>query len=314
MFATCLSLQSVPLFNTSAVTSMNSMFSNCYSIESVPLFNTSAVTSMNSMFSNCYSLQSVPLFNTAAVTNMGGMFYSCLSLQSVPLFNTVAVTNMSDMFNACRSLDDCPVIFRVNSSLQATQLNQASLQNVFNNLATVTTGTTLTITGAWGASGAVTSNSCTTTAGSAVITTVNTTGVTVGMQVTNTNTPLTTPIAVAFTDSTDTVNLTAHGLSNGDEVSFFTIVTTTGIVINTIYYVVNATTNDFQVSSSFGGTALALTNNGSGTMRYRASVVSIVAGTSITMNRKMTGSGTQNLIFRNLQTGTALMKNWTITG
>ena len=315
MFQSCASLQSVPLFNTSGVTNMQSMFNSCGTLQSVPLFNTSAVTNMSSMFNACGTLQSVPLFNTSAVTNMSSMFQSCTSLQSVPLFNTSAVTSsMSAMLQGCNTLNDCPIIIRRTCDITFTQLNQSALQNVFNNLITVTTAQTLTITSSWGASGAVTSNSCTTTAGSNVITTVNTTGLTVGMQVTGTNTPLTTAIAVTFTDSTDTVDLTAHGLSNGDEVSFATIVTTTGISINTIYYVVNATANDFQVSLTFGGAAIALTSNGTGTLRYRASITSIVAGTSVTMNKKMTGSGTQNLIFRNLQTGTALMKGWTITG
>ena len=302
------------ILNSGGCTSMSAMFQNCYSLQSVPLFNTSAVTNMSSMFSGCATLQSVPLFNTAAVTSMSFMLSGCTSLQSVPLFNTSAATSMVGMFNTASTLNDCPIIIRNTSSVQSTQLNQSALQNVFNNLITVTTSQTLTITGAWGAGGAVTSNSCTTSAGSNVITTVNTTGLTVGMQVTGTNTPLTTAIAVTFTDSTDTVDLTAHGLSNGDEVSFATIVTTTGISINTIYYVVNSAANNFQVSLTFGGAAIALTSNGTGTMRYRASITSIVAGTSVTMNKNMTGSGTQNLIFRNLQTGTALMKGWTISG
>ena len=46
------------------------MFTSCYTLQSVPAFNTAAVTSMVSMFQWCPSLQSVPLFNTAAVTNM----------------------------------------------------------------------------------------------------------------------------------------------------------------------------------------------------------------------------------------------------
>jgi surface protein len=114
MFSSCFSLQSVPLFNTSAVTVMSGMFSSCYSLQSVPLFNTSAVTNMGSMFSNCYSLQSVPLFNTSAVTNMSSMFSSCFSLQSVPLFNTSAVTSMGSMFSSCYSIRDVPLFNTAN--------------------------------------------------------------------------------------------------------------------------------------------------------------------------------------------------------
>ena len=108
MFLGCASLQSVPLFNTSAVTNMGNMFQSCASLQSVPLFNTSAVTNMGVMFQSCASLQSIPLFNTSAVTNMGNMFNSCASLQSIPLFNTSAVTSMGSMFANCASLQSIP--------------------------------------------------------------------------------------------------------------------------------------------------------------------------------------------------------------
>ena len=109
MFSSCFSLTSVPLFNTAAVTAMNSMFSNCASLTSVPLFNTAATTTMNFMFQRCASLTSVPLFNTAAVTNMANMFTNCASLTSVPLFNTAAVTTMDSMFSSCFSLTSVPL-------------------------------------------------------------------------------------------------------------------------------------------------------------------------------------------------------------
>jgi surface protein len=108
LFHTCTSLQSVPLFNTASVITMNGMFQSCSSLRSVPLFNTASVTSMSSMFSGCSSLQSVPLFNTASVTVMNSMFNTCISLQSVPLFNTASVTNMGSMFSGCSSLRSVP--------------------------------------------------------------------------------------------------------------------------------------------------------------------------------------------------------------
>jgi surface protein len=126
-------LQSVPLFNTSAVTNMSNMFSGCYSLQSVPLLDTSSATNMSNMFFNCYSLKSVPLFNTAnnlttvsmfsgctslisvpllntiKVIDMNLMFNNCVSLITVPLFNTIAVTNMSNMFNGCSALQSVPL-------------------------------------------------------------------------------------------------------------------------------------------------------------------------------------------------------------
>ncbi len=76
--------------------------------------------------------------------------------------------------------------------------------------------------------------------------------------------------AVTFTDAGDLVTLSAHGLSTGTAISFSVITTTTGISINTTYYVIYASTSTFQVASSLAnaqaGTALALTTNGSGTV------------------------------------------------
>ena len=71
-------------------------------------------------------------------------------------------------------------------------------------------------------------------------------------------------VAVTFTDSTDTVNATAHGFRNGDAVIFSAITTTTGISTYVKYYIIGATANTFQVASTYGGTARVLTNDGSG--------------------------------------------------
>jgi surface protein len=86
----------------------------------------------------------------------------------------------------------------------------------------------------------------------------------------NTNAPVT------FTDSGDTVNRTSHGYTNGMTVSFSSITTTTGIVAGQIYYVVNATSNTFQVSSSENGTPLTLTTDGTGIiLPYKQVIVTI---------------------------------------
>lgn len=73
-----------------------------------------------------------------------------------------------------------------------------------------------------------------------------------------------TEISCTFQDTGDTVTYNNHGLRAGDEIYFKTITTTTGISINTKYYVVNPTTNTFQVASTLGGSALPLTTNGTG--------------------------------------------------
>lgn len=71
---------------------------------------------------------------------------------------------------------------------------------------------------------------------------------------------------VSFQDSGDTVTLVSHGLNNGTNVRFTSITSTTGITVNTNYYVINASTDTFQLASTLNGSALPLTTNGSGTI------------------------------------------------
>jgi hypothetical protein len=143
----------------------------------------------------------------------------------------------------------------------------------------------------------------------------STTGIEVGMQVAGTNSPLTTAAAVTFTDAGDIVTLSNHGLSADDEVSFPTITTTTGIVIDKIYYVAGTIlANSFQLAATPGGSALPLTTNGSGTLKHKTEVASIIPNTSVTMTRPMAGTSSSTLAFRQLKTGKAILKGWAVTG
>ena len=112
MFGYCINLTTLDLssFNTSAVTNMNEMFKYCQRLTTLDLssFNTSSVTSMNSMFGYCINLTTLDLssFNTSSVTNMNEMFGVCFNLTTLDLssFNTSAVTNMNEMFKYCERL------------------------------------------------------------------------------------------------------------------------------------------------------------------------------------------------------------------
>lgn len=91
----------------------------------------------------------------------------------------------------------------------------------------------------------------------------------------------TTRGAVTFIDSTNTVNKTAHGYTNGMEISFAEITTTTGITATQTYYVVNATADTFQVAATEGGSAIELTNDGSGyILPYKQVIVTVTPTTS----------------------------------
>lgn len=85
--------------------------------------------------------------------------------------------------------------------------------------------------------------------------------------------PLGTAWSVTFQDTGDTVTLNSHGIIAGTRVYFSSITSTTGISTSTWYYVVNPTANTFQLATSPGGAAIALTTNGSGTMYYGATAV-----------------------------------------
>jgi len=67
--------------------------------------------------------------------------------------------------------------------------------------------------------------------------------------------------------STDTITATAHGLSNNDVVLFTNSggALPGGLSTNTIYYVISAATDTFQVSTSLGGGAVDITDAGTGT-------------------------------------------------
>lgn len=112
MFYNCLALTTLDLskFDTSKVTNMNQMFVNCFALTTLDLshFDTSKVTNMSQMFYYCKNLASLDLsnFNTSNVTDMGGIFNECSKITSLDLsnFDTSKVTNMSGMFFDCQSL------------------------------------------------------------------------------------------------------------------------------------------------------------------------------------------------------------------
>ena len=76
-------------FDTSNVTSMESMFDNCGSLTSLDMssFDTSKVESMQEMFKYCSSLTSLDLsgWNTSNVTNMYCIFYYLTKLTTLDI-------------------------------------------------------------------------------------------------------------------------------------------------------------------------------------------------------------------------------------
>ena len=108
LFSNCCSLTTVPLFDTSKVTSMASMFENCWRLTTVPLFDTSNVVNMNYMFNACCSLTTVPLFDTSKVTSFTSVFSNCWHLTTVPLFDVSNATHFVGAFSSCYYLTIVP--------------------------------------------------------------------------------------------------------------------------------------------------------------------------------------------------------------
>lgn len=72
---------------------------------------------------------------------------------------------------------------------------------------------------------------------------------------------------LTFDNTTEKRNYVWHSLSNWDEVYFTTSGTSpTGLTPYQIYYVINQAANDFQVSTTPNGSAVAFTTNGSWTL------------------------------------------------
>ena len=93
-------------FDTSEVTTMNTMFYMMDSLKSIDVskFNTSKVTDMFEMFDNAGIIEqlNVSSFNTSNVTNMKWMFFGLSKVKELDLtnFNTSRVTDMYGMFDS----------------------------------------------------------------------------------------------------------------------------------------------------------------------------------------------------------------------
>ncbi len=337
MFSSCFSLVKVPLFNTSNVTLMNVMFANCSNLKEVPLFNTATNTGMSNMFNSCTKLEYIPLFNTQSVTNMTNIVANCVHLKEFPPFNTSSTTTMGAMFTSCNLLNIPALNFSAATTLSfgipftsainidaygarvthtiGFRLSKTALKKYMDNLGTVSVaGNTLTITNNWGVGSSYT-KTVTSTAQSTTVTCSDTSNLAVGMMMTGPGTGITTGISVTSDISLNTLALNNHGLINGTKVSFSALGTTTGVNTNTIYYIVNTTANDFQISLTQGGSAIDLTGtNSTMTLKYPNYISSINTNVSIVLDLPAASSQTNaSWVLRGLDAYGALLRGWAIT-
>ena len=77
--------------------------------------------------------------------------------------------------------------------------------------------------------------------------------------------------ATDFATDANQIDATAHGLVDGNSVTLTTTTTLpAGLSLATTYYLVNTTTNAFELATSIGGTPITLTSDGTGTHTFRA--------------------------------------------
>ncbi len=99
--------------------------------------------------------------------------------------------------------------------------------------------------------------------------------------------------AFTATDTGDLFTSPAHGLADDDRVTFRAQTgdtLPTGIAAGTVYYVISATTDTFQVSATEGGGAVALTADGAG---VATKVVTLAVSSGIT---PQFGAGDLNVV------------------
>lgn len=102
------------------------MFNNCYLLTTIPQFDTSKVTNMNSMFYNCYSLTMIPQLDTSSVTDINGMFYNCSSPETLGGF-----LNLGQAYKTTTSANYSSYKLDLSS---CKKLTEQSLINVLTNL------------------------------------------------------------------------------------------------------------------------------------------------------------------------------------
>jgi hypothetical protein len=319
MFFGCNSLEEVGQFNTTGMTSADGMFQNCFNLKRIGTYDFSSLGAggIGNLIAGCHNLREWPysaMTTTAQTSNVA--FTDAYSIKELPPINlNLGAGNISSSFNNLYECERIRVTGFTNSfAIQHSKLNATRINEVIENLAKPASNRTFTITGAFGSNTwpTITKTSVSLTAGSTTFA-VAVSNLIVGMQVLGTG--ISTARSVTFQDLGDTVTLTAHGIPNGKRVSFSAITSTTGITTYVMYFVVNATTDTFQLSLTDGGSPISLTTDGSGTMLYQTLITAIDTNNNIvTVDVPASASGTVTLSCREIFSQIAIMKNWTVAG
>ena len=146
MFQDCRQITTVPLLDTSNVTTMEGMFFSSY-ITSSPIFDLSNGPQTYAMYKGCSKLVTAPpldLSHLIKANSLVEMFYNDTTLQNVPVYNPSSnVTDMSRMFTNCYNLTNESLNNILRTCINAVNVYTKTLKNIGLSSAQATTCTTL---------------------------------------------------------------------------------------------------------------------------------------------------------------------------
>lgn len=180
--------------------------------------------------------------------------------------------------------------------------------------ATAQASTFLTITGC-SASGLVTTNVVASgTTGTVSSTASLAVGMYIGLVYNGTSVAITTMTSVNVSTGIFTYN--SHGYSDGDKVGIGNIGTITNLALSTQYFVINATANTFQLSTTQGGSAISLTgtNSTTTTVVYPRYIKSIDSATTFTYSGPAVTAASASWNFHVADVRTPIIRGWNIIG
>lgn len=105
-FFDCVSIRTLPVYNTSSVVNFTSTLANCRSLVTAPAWDLSAATVISSMFTQCVSLVTIPAYDFTHVTSLDQAFQNCTSLRSFVSTTTGANVTLSTAFTNCTALEE----------------------------------------------------------------------------------------------------------------------------------------------------------------------------------------------------------------
>jgi len=349
-FHSCYSLIDLPTIDTSKVPNLYLTYYQCYSLPTFNFIDTSNVTNFQGAFSQMTALRELPDLNTSKGTNFTSFLIGDSALQKIPDTMSFAngVTSGSQFMNSCKSLQEVPAMdlgkfittldfsgcnslewvdasnVRIATNFSSCKMNGDALEDFFlNGIVGNASTKAITITSNPGADSPI-AKTAGITSNSNVITMATTTGIVAGMYVYGTG--IQTGIPVTLTNTGDTVAytnaLTNTPISNDNRVMFTSLSGVLGPTLSTMYYVVNATSTGFQLSTTLGGSAIPITANGTGTMAIGAPrgttfppvITTVNSGNIIISGVSGLTNAAASLTIRYLNTTMASVQNFTITG